>query len=125
MKKENEIKIFEDRKLRSVWDAEQEKWYFSVIDVIAVLTDQSDYQGARNYWKVLKHRLVKEGNETVTICNRLKLEAEDGKQRFTDVADTEQFFRLIQSIPLQRQNHLSCGWHGLVLNGWMKCRILN
>lgn len=99
MKKENEIKIFEDRKLRSVWDAEQEKWYFSIIDVIAVLTDQQDYQGARNYWKVLKHRLVKEGNETVTNCNRLKLEAEDGKQRFTDVADTEQLFRLIQSIP--------------------------
>ena len=99
MEKQNEIKIFEEKKVRTLWDAENEKWYFSIIDVIAVLTDQPSYQGARNYWKVLKHRLVKEGNETVTNCNRLKLEAEDGKQRFTDVADTEQLFRLIQSIP--------------------------
>ena len=99
MKEEKEIKISEEKKVRTLWDAENEKWYFSIIDVIAVLTDQPSYQGARNYWKVLKHRLVKEGNETVTNCNRLKLEAEDGKQRFTDVADTEQLFRLIQSIP--------------------------
>lgn len=99
MKKENEIKIFEEKKVRTLWDAGQEKWYFSIVDVISVLTDQVDYQGARNYWKVLKHRLTKEGNETVTNCNRLKMEAEDGKQRFTDVADTEQLFRLIQSIP--------------------------
>ncbi len=99
MTKKNEIKIFEEKKVRTVWDIEQEKWYFSIIDVVAVLTDQSGYQGARNYWKVLKHRLAKEGNETVTTCNRLKLAAEDGKLRFTDVADTEQLFRLIQSIP--------------------------
>lgn len=99
MEQQAAIKIFEEKKVRTIWDAEQEKWLLSVIDVIAVLTDQINYQGARNYWKVLKHRLAKEGNETVTNCNRLKMEAEDGKQRFTDVADTEQLFRLIQSIP--------------------------
>ena len=99
MKKDAEIKIFEERKVRTVWDEVNEKWYMSIVDVVAVLTDQPDFQGARNYWKVLKHRLVKEGNETVTNCNRLKLPAEDGKLRFTDVADTEQLFRLIQSIP--------------------------
>ncbi len=99
MGKLNEIKVFEDKQVRSVWDAEQEKWYISIIDVIAVLTGQSTYQAARNYWKVLKHRLLKEGNETVTNCNQLKMEAPDGKMRLTDVADTEQLFRLIQSIP--------------------------
>ena len=99
MEKQNEIKVFEDKQVRSLWDAEKEKWYISIIDVIAVLTDQSSYQGARNYWKVLKHRLLKEGNETVTNCNQLKMEAPDGKMRLTDVADTEQLFRLIQSIP--------------------------
>ncbi len=99
MEKQNEIKVFEDKQVRTVWDAEQEKWYISIIDVISVLTEQSSYQGARNYWKVLKHRLLKEGNETVTNCNQLKMEAPDGKMRLTDVADTEQLFRLIQSIP--------------------------
>jgi BRO family, N-terminal domain len=93
------IKLFEDKQVRTVWDAEVEKWYVSIIDVIEILTEQSDYQGARNYWKVLKHRLVKEGNETVTNCNQLKMVAPDGKMRLTDVADTEQLFRLIQSIP--------------------------
>jgi hypothetical protein len=82
-----------------VWDDEQEKWYFSIVDVCGVLTDQPDYEHARNYWKVLKHRLLKEGNETVTNCNQLKIKAADGKMRLTDVADTEQLFRLIQSIP--------------------------
>ncbi len=99
MKKQSEIKIFEDKKVRTVWDADQEKWYFSIVDVVAVLSDQSSFQGARNYWKVLKHRLSIEGNETVTNCNQLKLPAEDGKMRLTDVADTEQLFRLIQSVP--------------------------
>ena len=93
------IKLFESKKIRSQWDADEEKWYFSIVDVIAVLTDQLNFQAARNYWKVLKNRLKKEGNETVTNCNRLKLLAEDGKLRLTDVADTEQLFRLIQSIP--------------------------
>lgn len=99
MTKKEAIQLFEDRKVRTLWDTDKEQWYFSIVDVIAVLTDQNDYQGARNYWKVLKFRLLKEGNVTVTNCNQLKLLAEDGKMRLTDVADTEQLFRLIQSIP--------------------------
>ncbi|MEO7174920.1 MAG: Bro-N domain-containing protein [Saprospiraceae bacterium] len=99
MEKQNEIKIFEEQKVRTLWSVDEARWYFSVIDVIAILTEQINYQGARNYWKVLKHRLVKEGNETVTNCNQLKMAADDGKMRMTDVADTEQLFRLIQSIP--------------------------
>jgi len=99
MTKKQAIQLFEQRKVRTVWDDEQEKWYFSIVDVCGVLTDQPDYEHARNYWKVLKHRLVKEGNETVTNCNQLKLRAADGKMRLTDVADTEQLFRLIQSSP--------------------------
>ena len=94
-----DIKLFEQKEVRSVWDEEQEKWYFSIIDVIEILTEQPNYQGARNYWKVLKNRLLKEGNETVTNCNRLKMRAEDGKLRLTDVADVPQLLRLIQSIP--------------------------
>ena len=96
MTKYNQIKLFEEKKVRAVYDDAEEKWYFSVIDVVAVLTDSPN---PRNYWKVLKHRLKNEGNETVTNCNQLKLQAEDGKMRKTDVADTEQLFRLIQSIP--------------------------
>lgn len=99
MTKETAIKLFEQKEVRSIWSDEDEKWYFSIIDIISILTDQPSHQGARNYWKVMKNRLVKEGNETVTNCNRLKLLAEDGKMRFTDVADTEQLFRLIQSVP--------------------------
>ena len=98
MTKQQALQLFEERKVRSVWDNEQEKWYFSIVDVVAVLTD-NDYQGARNYWKVLKNRLKKEGNESVTNCNQLKLASADGKSYKTDVADTEQLFRLIQSIP--------------------------
>ena len=96
MGKKEVIKIFEEKKVRTVWDDVEEKWYFSIVDVCGVLTESPN---PRNYWKVLKHRLVKEGNETVTNCNQLKLQAEDGKMRLTDVADTEQLFRLIQSIP--------------------------
>ena len=99
MSKEKNIQLFQNQKVRTHWDEEQEQWYFSVIDVVAILTNQNDYQGARNYWKVLKHRLIKEGNETVTNCNRLKMLAKDGKMRMTDVADTSQLLRLIQSIP--------------------------
>jgi hypothetical protein len=99
MSKETRIKVFEQSRVRTQWDEEQEKWYFSIVDVIGVLTSQNNFQLSRNYWKVLKSRLLKEGNQTVTNCNRLKLLAEDGKMRFTDVADTEQLFRLIQSIP--------------------------
>ena len=98
MTQKESLKLFEEKKVRTVWDDEQEKWYFAIIDVIGILTD-NDYQGARNYWKVLKNRLLKEGNQTVTNCNQLKLRAADGKMRLTDVADTEQLFRIIQSIP--------------------------
>ena len=99
MTKKEALQLFEEKKIRSVWDEKEEKWYFSIVDVCAVLTEQPDTEHARNYWKVLKHRLIKEGNQTVTTCNRLKLRAADGKLRLTDVADTEQMFRLIQSIP--------------------------
>lgn len=95
------MKLFENQNIRTSWDEEAEKWYFSVVDVIAVLTD-SDYQKSRNYWKVLKNRLKSEGNETVTNCNQLKMTAPDGKMRLTDVADTEQILRLIQSIPSKK-----------------------
>ena len=96
MTKKQAIQLFQERKVRTVWDDEQEKWYFSIVDVCGVLTDSPN---PRNYWKVLKYRLLKEGNETVTNCNQLKLKSEDGKMRLTDVADTEQLFRIIQSIP--------------------------
>ena len=99
MTKKEAIKIFEEKKVRTVWDDDEEKWYFSIVDVVSVLTDSTDYQISRNYWKVLKNRLLKEGNETVTNCNQLKMRAADGKMRITDVADVEQLFRLIQSIP--------------------------
>lgn len=90
------IKLFEDKKIRTAWDPEQEKWYFSITDVCAVLADSPD---GRNYWKVLKHRLKKEGSQLVTDCNQLKMPSADGKYYKTDVADTEQLLRLIQSIP--------------------------
>jgi BRO family, N-terminal domain len=99
MEQKTAIKLFQEKQIRSLWNNDEEQWYFSIVDVLAVLTDQPHHQGARNYWKVFKSRLLKEGNETVTNCNRLKLVAEDGKMRLTDVADTEQLFRLIQSIP--------------------------
>jgi len=99
MNQETAVKIFENSRIRTAWDEEQEEWYFSVVDVVGVLTDQSSQDGARNYWKVLKKRLIDEGNETVTNCNQLKLLAQDGKMRYTDVANTEQLFRFIQSIP--------------------------
>jgi hypothetical protein len=96
MKKQDAIKIFEDKQVRALWDEEQEKWYIAIVDAVAVLTDSPNPQV---YWRVLKKRLKDEGNETVTNCNGLKMEAPDGKMRMTDVADTEQLFRLIQSIP--------------------------
>ena len=96
MTKREISKLFEDRKIRTVWNDKEEKWYFSIVDVVAVLTDSENPQ---TYWRVLKNRLKNEGNQTVTNCNALKLRAADGKMRLTDVADTEQLFRLIQSIP--------------------------
>ena len=93
------IKLFEERKVRTAWDDEQEKWYFSIVDVVDVLTDSKDALTARKYWNKLKQRLKEEGNETVTNCHQLKMRAADGKMRLTDVADTEQLFRIIQSVP--------------------------
>jgi len=96
MSNKQALQVFEHYKVRTVWDEESQKWYFSVVDVCGVLTDSPN---PRKYWSVLKSRLKKEGNETATNCSRLKILAEDGKMRLTDVADTEQLFRLIQSIP--------------------------
>lgn len=96
MKKEAAIKLFESKQVRTAWSDEDEKWYFSIVDVIAILTDSPN---PNNYWKVLKHRLSKEGSQLVTICNQLKMLSSDGKYYKTDVADTEQLLRLIQSIP--------------------------
>lgn len=96
MGKEEAIKLFEQKQVRSIWDEEQEKWYFSIVDVVAILTESIDVQA---YWRKLKQRLKQEGNQTVTNCHALKMVAADGKMRLTDVADTEQLFRLIQSVP--------------------------
>ena len=96
MTKENAIKLFQDKRVRVHWDEEQEKWFFSIVDIIGVLTGSVN---SNNYWKVLKSRLKKEGSELVTNCNQLKMESSDGKYYKTDVADTEQLLRLIQSIP--------------------------
>lgn len=96
MTKETAIKLFEAKQVRTLWEPDQEKWYFSIVDVIAILTDSVDPTA---YWRKLKQRLKAEGNETVTNCHGLKMQAADGKMRFTDVADTEQLLRLIQSVP--------------------------
>ena len=96
------IQLFEHKKVRTVWDEEKQEWFFSIVDVCGVLTDQPSHERARNYWKVLKNRLSKEGSELVTSCNRLKLTAEDGKARYTDVADMTLMFRVIESIPSKK-----------------------
>lgn len=96
MTKKQAIKLFEEKKVRTIWDDEQEKWYFSIVDVVSILTDSVNPQA---YWRKLKQRLINEGNETVTNCHALKMRAADGKNRLTDVADVEQLFRIIQSIP--------------------------
>ena len=103
MEKNNkQISIFEGRKIRRFWDEKQEKWYFSVIDIIAVLTEQNDFKKAQSYWTTLKNRLKKEGNESVTKCDKLKLQSIDGKFYLTDVADVETLLRLIQSVPSKK-----------------------
>ncbi|MFC2603814.1 MAG: BRO family protein [Treponema sp.] len=96
---ESKIKIFENKNIRTAWNDDEEDWYFSVIDIISILIDSKDYQSARNYWKVLKKRLILEGNEPVTKCNRLKLAAADGKMRGTDCLSTKNILRLVQSVP--------------------------
>ena len=102
MNKEHALAVFEDFKIRRVYDEQSETWYFSVVDIVAALIQQPDFQAARNYWKVLKNRLKKEGSQSVTKCNRLKLLAADGKSYFADVADPETLLRLIQSVPSPR-----------------------
>lgn len=100
VEKNDKIRLFEEKRIRTAWDEEKEEWYFSIVDVVAVLTDQPSYDGARNYWKVLKSRLTKEGSQLVTECNQLKMTSpKDGKRYNTDVADTQQLLRIIQSIP--------------------------
>lgn len=100
---DNKIQKFENQPIRTAWDEEKEEWYFSIIDVVGVLSEQPDYDGARNYWKVLKKRLTDEGNQLVTICNQLKMKSpKDGKRYTTDVADTEGILRIIQSVPSKK-----------------------
>jgi hypothetical protein len=99
MEENNTIQLFEDKRIRTAWDAEKQEWYFSVIDVVGVLTEQPTQRGAAKYWSVLKVRLKNEGSQLPTICSQLKMTAEDGKKRLTDVADTQQLLRLIQSVP--------------------------
>ncbi len=101
------IKIFEERKVRTIWDEATEEWYFSIVDVVGVLTDSPN---PNNYWKVLKNRLKKEGSELVTNCNQLKMESSDGKKYKTDVVSTQQLFRLIQSIPSPRYRANCIAW---------------
>ncbi len=102
MAQNDKIQLFEDKRIRTAWDEEKEEWYFSVVDVVAVLTDQPDQRHAAKYWSVLKTRLKKEGSELTTNCSQLKMRSADGKRYNTDVADTEQLLRLIQSIPSQK-----------------------
>ena len=99
MDQNESIQLFEDRRIRTAWDETNEEWYFSVVDVVGVLTDSPDYNTGRKYWNKLKQRLREEGSELVAKCHQLKMTAADGKKRLTDVADTEQMLRLIQSIP--------------------------
>ena len=101
-KPKNKVKLFEERQVRAVWDEEAEKWWFSVLDIIGILTEQPDYEKVKNYWKWLKNKLKKEGSQLVSNTNQLKLEAADGKKYLTDVADTEQVLRLVQSIPSKK-----------------------
>jgi len=101
MSEENNLKMFEDKNIRVQWNADKELWYFSVVDIVSVLTD-SDYQKSRNYWKWLKNKLNEEGSELVSNTNQLKMRAYDGKMRDTDVMDTEQILRLVQSIPSKK-----------------------
>jgi len=102
MKRQKQITLFEGQKIRRVWDEKKEKWYFSVIDIIAILTEQTNYNRAKTYWTTLKNRLKNEGSEVVTKCDQLKMMAQDGKMRETDAADVETFLRLIQSMPSKK-----------------------
>lgn len=116
------VSLFEDQKIRMAWDAEKEEWYFSIVDVVGVLTDSID---PTVYWRKLKQRLKAEGNETVTKCHGLKMTASDGKKRLTDVADTEQLLRIIQSVPSKKLSRSSCGWLRSAENASRKLSIRN
>ena len=96
------VQLFEEQPIRTAWDDQNEEWYFSIVDVIGILTDQPDYQKARKYWNKLKERLRAEGNEPVTNCHQLKMTAQDGKKRLTDVGNTEQILRILQSVPSKK-----------------------
>lgn len=122
MTKKDAIKVFEDKKIRAVWDDQKEEWYFSIVDVVSVLTESVD---GRKYWNKLKQRLKAEGSELVTNCHQLKLPSSDGKLYKTDVATTQQLFRLIQSIPRPKRSPLRCGWLKSPKSVWMKCRTPN
>jgi len=102
MSQEERIRLFQSQQVRTVWDEEKEEWYFSIVDVCGILTEQPDYDKARKYWNKLKQRLVEEGFELVTNCHQLKLVAKDGKRRLTDVANSQELFRIIQSIPSKK-----------------------
>ena len=115
MTQKQAIQLFEQRKVRTVWDDDAGKWYVAIVDVVAVLTDSID---AAAYWRKLKQRLKAEGNETVTSCHGLKMPAADGKMRMTDVADTEQLFRLIQSIPSPKAEPFKLWLASLGASGW-------
>ena len=95
----NKMQLFEDKRIRTAWDEDAQEWYFSIVDVVAVLTDQSTQRGASNYWAKLKERMIAEGSQLLTNCQQLKMKASDGKRYTTDVANTEQLLRIIQSIP--------------------------
>jgi hypothetical protein len=98
----NKIKLFEEKQVRAIWDKDAEKWWFSIVDIVGVLTEQPSHDGARKYWSVMKTRLKKEGAELTTICSQLKMSAADGKMYLSDVADTDQVLRLVQSIPSKK-----------------------
>ena len=102
MTENDKLQVFEDQTIRTAWDEEKEEWYFSVVDVVVALTESPDYKTGRKYWNKLKQRLKEEGNELVTNCHQLKMKAADGKRRLTDVANTEQLLRIIQSIPSKK-----------------------
>ena len=102
MTENDKLQVFEDQTIRTAWDEEKEEWYFSVVDVVVALTESPDYKTSRKYWNKLKQRLKEEGNELVTNCHQLKMKATDGKRRLTDVANTEQLLRIIQSVPSKK-----------------------
>ena len=122
MPQKQSLQIIEDRKISTIWDSEQEKWYFSIVDTVEILTESKN---ATAYWRKLKQRLKAEGNETVTNCHAFKMRAIDGKMRLTDVADTEQLFRLIQSIPSPKAEPFKQWWRTLQVYVLTKCRTPN